>query len=94
MINIDENWLGEDEGDFSLPTPELECPSDGTDSFGRCLGQCRECDSHLLRSGRETTYCPTCDVCPECGEPQADGNYHAPGCPVLAETEESEDEDA
>lgn len=68
------------------------CPADGTDSLGRCVGECPECGAHLLQSGRETTYCPDCDRCPECGEPQADGNWHASGCPLLAEAEESEAE--
>jgi hypothetical protein len=33
----------------------------------RCLGFCRECDSHLEQTGRLTTYCPSCDTCSECG---------------------------
>jgi hypothetical protein len=66
-----------------------ECPADGMDSRGRCAGECPECGAHLLKSGRETTYCPDCDRCPECGECQADGNYHAYGCSELAEPDES-----
>jgi hypothetical protein len=62
------------------------------------LGRVGRLDGFILDSGEqlglEEAAELDCPVCPECGEPQADGNYHAPGCPVLAETEESEDEDA
>ena len=49
-----------------------KCPPDGTDSHGRCLRKCSECDSHLLATGRNTTYCPDCSACPSCGEIMVD----------------------
>jgi hypothetical protein len=57
-----------------------ECPPDGTDSRGCCLGGCSECDEHLLSTGRYTTYCPSCDTCPSCGCPNTDGFQHYEGC--------------
>lgn len=59
------------------------CPPNGTDSRGRCLGACRECGEHLECTGRYTTYCPSCDVCPDCGCPDADGFSHNAGCPAV-----------
>lgn len=56
------------------------CPSDGRDSCGRCLGTCRECGEHLESTGRYTVYCPSCNTCPECGCPEADGFAHYAGC--------------
>ena len=50
-------------------------PPDGVDSHGRCLGKCSECDSHLLATGRYTTYCPDCSACPSCGEIMVDDQY-------------------
>jgi hypothetical protein len=46
-----------------------------------CLGACRECDAHLEQDGRETTFCPRCDTCPECGT--FDG--HSGGCEGVAD---------
>jgi len=57
-----------------------ECPSDGGDYHGRCLGSCFECGEHLLSTGRYTTYCPDCDTCPDCGCPNVDGFSHYEGC--------------
>ncbi len=57
-----------------------ECPSNGTSSNGRCLGACRECGEHLLSTGRYTTYCPSCDVCCDCGCPNVDGFSHYAEC--------------
>ena len=58
---------------------------DMRDYHGRCLGECHECGEHLSSTGRYTVYCPSCDVCPECGCPNADGFAHYQGC---AETED------
>lgn len=63
-----------------------KCPSDGTDCRGRCLGRCRECGEHLLNTGRYTVYCPSCDGCPECGCPAADGFSHYAGCIAVDDT--------
>lgn len=57
-----------------------ECPSDGRDYHGRCLGYCRECEDHLESTGRYTAYCPSCDRCQECECPNADGFSHYAGC--------------
>jgi hypothetical protein len=54
--------------------------ADMLDYHGRCLGVCRECDSHLESTGRYTTYCPSCDTCPECHCPNVDGFAHYAGC--------------
>lgn len=43
-----------------------EHTGDHRDSHGRCLGNCRECEAHLMSDGRNTVYCPSCDLCPEC----------------------------
>jgi hypothetical protein len=59
---------------------EGDCPSDGHDYHGRCLGLCMECEEHLLSTGRYTVYCPSCDCCPDCGCPAADGFAHYAGC--------------
>jgi hypothetical protein len=65
-----------------------ECPSDGTDYHGRCLGECGECGEHLLSTGRYTAYCPGCDTCSECGCPACDGFEHyaecSRACPVAS----------
>ncbi len=63
---------------------DKECPGDGTDYHGRCLGTCRECGEHLLSTGRYTVYCPCCSCCPECGCPNADGFAHYSGCTEVA----------
>lgn len=57
-----------------------ECPPDGFDYYGQCLGACRECGDHLHSTGRYTPYCPSCDTCPDCGCPQADGFEHYDSC--------------
>lgn len=54
------------------------------------MNQCDECGTNLEQSGRLTWYCPTCDVCPECLEPQADGAYHEYGCSILAQLQRDE----
>jgi hypothetical protein len=61
------------------PKPQ-PCPFNGRDYHGRCLGACRECDEHLLSTGRYTTYCPSCDTCPTCGCPRVDGFTHYADC--------------
>jgi hypothetical protein len=50
--------------------------------------QCKECDSFIEYTGRNTPYCPSCDVCPSCGCPQADGFSHNIGCPETSEETE------
>lgn len=68
-----------------LPTlPAHTCPSDGIDSHGRCLAECRECGEHLICDGRYTTYCPSCDVCPDCG---CEIGSHYAGCAEVARLE-------
>jgi hypothetical protein len=62
-----------------------ECPSDGKDYHGRCLGPCRECDEHLLCTGRYTVYCSVCDVCAFCNCPNVDGFSHYAGCSEAVE---------
>jgi len=57
-----------------------ECPDSGGDYHGRCLGACIQCGAHLECTGRYTVYCPSCDVCPSCGCPNADGFQHHLGC--------------
>lgn len=64
-----------------------ECPGDGQDYHGRCLGKCFECGEHLLSTGRYTVYCPSCDCCPECACPRADGFAHYAGCTEAREEE-------
>lgn len=59
---------------------EGDCPADGKDYHGRCVGLCRECGEHGLTTGRYTTYCPSCHCCDECGCPQVDGFNHYLGC--------------
>jgi hypothetical protein len=66
--------------DYDAERSSHECPSNGTDYHGRCLGECRECGEHLLSTGRYTVYCPSCDTCPTCGCPNADGFSHYLGC--------------
>ena len=61
---------------------------DMLDYHGRCLGSCRECDEHLMNTGRYTVYCPFCNTCPECGCPNVDGFEHYQGCPVITFEEE------
>lgn len=75
-----------------IPGVTEECPSYGKDSRGRCLGACTECDTHLESTGRYTVYCPICDVCPECGCPDADGFSHNQGCTALDQEEDEADE--
>lgn len=41
---------------------------------------CRECGETCEQTGRLTWYCPSCDVCPECNCPRADGFAHYEGC--------------
>lgn len=65
-----------------------ECP--GTDYHGRCLGACRECDTHLMSTGRYTVYCPSCSCCFACGCPDADGFQHYLGCTEARSEEEPE----
>jgi hypothetical protein len=57
-----------------------DCPEDGKDSHGRCVGHCFECKEHLLLTGRQTTYCPSCHCCSTCGCPQVDGFDHYVDC--------------
>ena len=59
---------------------ECKDDADKRDSHGRCLGRCRECGTHLEATGRYTVFCPSCDVCAECGCPQVDGFAHYAGC--------------
>lgn len=49
-------------------------------------GACPHCgeDDGWHVSGRGGVICE-CEACPECGEIEAGGGWHAPGCPVLAE---------
>ena len=63
---------------------ECKDDADKRDSRGRCLGWCRECGAHLQQTGRYTTFCPSCDVCAECGCPNADGFAHWAGCKAAA----------
>lgn len=49
---------------------------------------CRECQETCEQTGRLTWYCPSCDVCEECGCPRADGFVHNEGCKIAAEEEE------
>ncbi len=58
----------------------------------RCLGECGECGEHLLATGRYTVYCPSCNTCPECGCPEADGFSHYAGCPTAAALDAEEEE--
>jgi hypothetical protein len=69
-----------------------ECPADGQDSRGRCLGACRECDTHLMSTGRYTVYCPSCDTCAECGCPQVDGFAHYADCTAARDDDGKETE--
>lgn len=55
----------------------------GTDYRGRCLGPCPECGDHLQSTGRYTVYCPSCNTCPECSCPEADGFSHYAGCSLV-----------
>ena len=64
------------------------CPDNGTDYHGRCLGACGECGEHMLSTGRYTTFCPSCNVCPDCQCPQADGFAHNQGCESAPAEEE------
>ena len=57
-----------------------DCPPNGSDYHGRCLGKCVECGEHLLCTGRYTPYCPSCSCCAECGCPDVDGFSHYDGC--------------
>lgn len=50
---------------------------------------CFECGDKMEQTGRLTWYCPSCDVCSECGCPNADGLIHYIGCPI-AEAEDKE----
>jgi len=52
-----------------------------TDSRGVCIGDCSACGSHLQLTGRNTLFCPSCDVCSTCGCPDADGFAHYGECP-------------
>ena len=63
---------------------------DKCDYHGRPLGQCRECGEDLMSTGRYTVYCPSCDVCPDCGCPNADGFAHYAGCPAIEQTEDKD----
>ncbi len=68
-----------------MATHAGECPADGGDARGRCLGACRECGEHLQATGRYTVYCPSCNCCDECGCPQVDGFTHYAGCDAYEE---------
>ncbi len=57
-----------------------ECPADGKDQRGRCVGLCGQCGEHGLTTGRYTSYCPSCQTCEACGCPEADGFSHYEGC--------------
>jgi hypothetical protein len=56
------------------------------------IPKCFECGEDGQQTGRYTWYCPSCNVCPECGCPDADGFQHYAGCYVGAETQELEDQ--
>ena len=56
--------------------------TDQLDTHGRCIGLCSECDEHLEQDGRYTTYCPCCNVCPDCGCPDT-GFSHYAGCAAI-----------
>lgn len=60
-----------------------EHSSDMVNYYGRCLGVCSECSEHLEQTGRYTTFCPSCDVCSECGCPGVDGFAHYIGCAFI-----------
>ncbi len=47
---------------------------------------CFECGEDMEETGRNTLYCPSCDVCPECRCPNADGFQHHAGCDMAEET--------
>lgn len=64
------------------------CPPDGKDVRG-CAGKCGECDEHLQLTGRNTSFCPSCNVCSVCDCPQVDGFSHYAGC-----SESEDDSDA
>jgi hypothetical protein len=66
------------------------CPPDGR-YRGRCAGTCAECGEHILTTGRNTRYCPSCDCCETCGCPCVDGFSHNAGCPEGAEENDMED---
>lgn len=68
-----------------------DCP--GRSYSGTCLGYCHECSEHLHSTGRYTTYCPSCDVCPECFCPNADGFAHYRGCSIAAANETADSDD-
>jgi len=71
-----------------------EHTADQTDSRGRCLGVCAECGEHLESTGRYTTFCPSCDTCPTCRCPNADGFAHYAGCADAPDDDDSgEDHD-
>ncbi len=61
-----------------------ECPPDGTDQRGRCVGLCGQCGEHGLTTGRYTSYCPSCQTCEACGCPEADGFSHYEGCKLAS----------
>lgn len=46
----------------------------------RRVPECRECGTKCEQTGRNTWFCPECDVCPECECPNADGFTHYAGC--------------
>ncbi len=49
---------------------------------------CFECDAELEQTGRNTWYCPDCNVCAECGCPDADGFMHYANCNEIGEHDE------
>jgi len=69
------------------PRRNHECPPDGRDQRGRCVGECEECGDHGLVTGRYTSYCPSCQTCESCGCPEADGFSHYQGCQLAAAAE-------
>ena len=68
---------------------ELGCPEEAR---VRNRPRCFECDELMEQTGRNTLYCPSCDVCPECNCPHADGFAHYEGCEAI-EDDEDDDED-
>lgn len=51
---------------------------------------CFECGEEMEETGRNTLYCPSCDVCSDCGCPDADGFQHYAGCETARAIEAAE----
>lgn len=76
---------GLSEGGVMSTCNQCKDDANGRDYHGRCLGHCKECGEHLAQTGRYTTYCPSCDTCPDCGCPRVDGFAHYAGCSASEE---------